>query len=336
MLDIAVVGAGSYGTALAKLLADKGHRLTLWCRRPEHADTIAATRENQTYLPGFRLPATVTVTADLAAAVRGKAMVVAVTPSHVAREVLAAAAADLDPGVLVVNAAKGLEEGTLDRIDQIYDEILPTAVAERATFLSGPTFAKELAQRLPSAIVVASRSRAAAETVQAELATDRFRVYTSDDVIGVQIGGALKNVVAIAAGISDGLDFGNNGRAALITRGLAEITRIGVKLGANPLTFAGLSGLGDLVLTCAGELSRNRRVGLAVGRGQKLADVVAEMRMVAEGVKTTRVAYELAKKIGVAAPIVDFMYGVLYLDRPARDAIAQLMGRALKDERDDG
>jgi glycerol-3-phosphate dehydrogenase (NAD(P)+) len=333
-MDIAVIGTGSYGTALAKVWGERGHRVTLWCRRAELAEEIEHTRENAAYLPGCKLPATVSPTHDLAEAVRGKPIVVGVTPSHALREVLGRAAPHLDPDVIVVNASKGLEEGTLLRVDEMYAEIFSPAIAARAVYLSGPTFAAELAQRLPSAIVIAGRDEATRERAQRELAADRFRVYTSDDVVGVLLGGALKNVVAIGAGISDGLGFGLNARAALITRGLAEITRLGVRLGANPLTFAGLSGLGDLVLTCSGELSRNRRVGLAVGRGQKIADVIAEMRMVAEGVKTTRVAHQLAEKSGVEAPVARYMYRVLYEDLPAAEGLAELMGRALKDELD--
>jgi glycerol-3-phosphate dehydrogenase (NAD(P)+) len=207
-------------------------------------------------------------------------------------------------------------------------------VANRAVFLSGPTFAKEVAAGQPSAIVVASRDADAAGVVQAAISTDRFRAYTSDDIIGVQVGGALKNVVAIAAGISDGLGFGQNTRAALITRGLAEISRIGAHLGANPLTFAGLSGLGDLVLTCAGDASRNRQVGLAIGRGNKLQKVVSEMHMVAEGVKTTRVVHELSGKLGVRAPIATAVFQILYEDRSAREALDELMTRQLKRELD--
>ncbi len=333
-MEIGVVGAGSYGTSLAKLLAEKGHGVALWCRSEELAEQIRTTRVNEPYLPGFELPAGVEVTSDLAAVVRDKAIVVGVTPSHAVRDVLGPAAAHMRDDVIVVNASKGLEEGTLDRIDQIYADIFPPAVAARATYLSGPTFAKELAERRPSAIVVAGTDDAATRAVQEEFSTERFRVYTSDDIVGVQIGGALKNVVAIAAGMSDGLDYGLNARAALITRGLAEIARVGEKLGANPLTFAGLSGMGDLVLTCSGELSRNRRVGLALGQGRKLADIIADMRMVAEGVKTTKVATELADKIGVRAPIAGFMYRVLYEDLPAREAVSELMGRSLKAERE--
>jgi glycerol-3-phosphate dehydrogenase (NAD(P)+) len=332
--EIAVIGAGSYGTCLAKLLGDKGHRVRFWCRSPDAARELDATRESAAYLPGFRLGPTVAVTSDLAAAVRGASIVLGVTPSHAVRQVLGAAAAELAPGAIVVNASKGLEEGTLARIDEIYGAILPPAVAARAAYLSGPTFAKEVAAGKPSVIVVAGRDGAAVRAVQEAFSTDRFRVYASDDVIGVQLGGALKNVIAICAGVSDGMGAGDNARAALITRGLAEIARIGVRLGADPLTFAGLSGLGDLVLTCAGALSRNRTVGLELAKGRTIAEITGEMRMVAEGVKTTRVARELAAKLGVPAPLTEFLYGVLYEGKPAAAGITDLMTRSLKHERD--
>jgi len=334
MARIGVIGSGSYGTCLAKLLGDAGHEVVLWCRSPELAEELTKTRENQVYLPGFRLPETVEVTANLEAAVSDKDIVLGVTPSHAVRDVFIRAVEYMGPDTVVVNASKGLEEGTYDRIDQVYTEILPERMAKRAAFLSGPTFAKEVAAGQPSAIVVAGRDPDTVCYVQEQFSTDRFRVYSSTDVIGVQIGGALKNVVAIAAGISDGLGFGHNARAALITRGLAEISRIGTQLGADPLTFAGLSGMGDLVLTCAGDLSRNRRVGLALGQGQKLADIVKDMRMVAEGVKTTKVAHELAAKLGIEAPIADYVYRVLYEDRPAGEGISALMTRSLKAETD--
>jgi glycerol-3-phosphate dehydrogenase (NAD(P)+) len=335
MARIAVVGSGSYGTCLAILCGNAGHEVTLWCRNPELARTLAETRENTEYLPGFTIPETVRTTSDLIEAVSGKELVLGVTPSHAIRDVLGRAAPHLDPGVIVVNTSKGLEEGTLDRIDQIYADIFPAPIAARAAYLSGPTFAREVAAGLPGALVVASLDHQSAACVQTALSSERFRLYTSDDVIGVLIGGALKNIVAIAAGMSDGLGFGENARAALITRGLAEIARIGVSLGAHPMTFAGLSGLGDLVLTCSGDLSRNRRVGLALGQGKKLGEIIAEMRMVAEGVKTTRAARELARTLGVPAPITEFMYQVMYEDRPARDALRELMTRELKPERDE-
>ena len=333
-MDVAVIGAGSYGTCLAKLFGDAGHRVTLWCRGAEAAAKIASTRVNADYLPGFTLPATVTTTSDVGAAVAGKAVVFGVTPSHALRTVLGEAARHLEPDVIMVNASKGLEEGTLQTIDVIYRDIFPARISASACFLSGPTFAAEIAAGLPSAIVLAGRDAETAAAVQRGFSTERFRIYTADDVPGVLIGGALKNVVAIAAGVADGLGFGSNTRAALITRGLAEISRVGAAMGAQAATFAGLSGIGDLVLTCYGDASRNRRVGLALGAGRKLADVVAEMRMVAEGVKTTKVAHELARRLEVSAPLIDFMYEVLYQDRPAREAISRLMTRALRSEKD--
>jgi len=333
-MRIGVIGGGSFGTCLAVMLGEAGHDVTFWVRSPELAATIQASRENPAYLPGARLPDAVVVTADLAAAMGDKEAVLGVTPSHAIRQVLGSGAGHLGPDTIVVNCSKGLEEGTLDRIDQIYADIFPERIARRACYLSGPTFAKEIAAGYPAAIVLAAHDDAAAERIQSEFSTDRFRVYTSDDVVGVLIGGALKNVVAIAAGLSDGLGFGHNTRAALITRGLAEIARMGVKLGANPLTFSGLSGVGDLVLTCSGDLSRNRQVGLALGRGKKLAEVVSEMRMVAEGVKTTKVAHDLSARLDVEAPITTAMHRVLYEDAPARGAMRELMTRSLRSERD--
>lgn len=332
MQRIAVVGSGSYGTCLAILAGGKGHDVTLWCRSPETAAALAEAGENEAYLPGARLPDAVRVTADLEEAVSGASVVVSVTPSHATRDVMGRAAAHLRQDAIVVNASKGLEEDSYYRMDQVFESVLPEPTARRAAYLSGPTFAKEVAAGQPSAIVVAGRDADTTRAVQEALSTERFRAYSSTDVVGVLVGGALKNVVAIAAGVSDGLGFGNNARAALITRGLAEISRIGVHMGADPLTFAGLSGLGDLVLTCAGELSRNRRVGLELGQGMRLEDVIAKMRMVAEGVKTTRVAYGLTRSLGVDAPITEVMYAILYEDRPARQAISDLMSRRLKSE----
>lgn len=332
MLTIGVVGAGSYGTCLTKLLSDAGHDVTMWCRSPELATTLQTTRENSVYLPGYRLADSVGITTDLAVAVADKQVVVGVTPSHAIRDVLGRAAEHMDADTIVVNTSKGLEEGTLDTIDQVYQSIFSERMWRRAAYLSGPTFAKEIAAGLPSAIVVASRDDATAQLVQTEFSHHRFRVYTSHDVTGVLIGGALKNIVAIAAGVSDGLGLGNNARAALITRGLAEIRRLGEALGAEPLTFAGLSGIGDLVLTCSGDLSRNRRVGLALGKGKKLKQIIDDMHMIAEGVKTTKVARNLAVKLGVQAPITSFMYGVLYEDLDVRASIAELMTRSLKSE----
>jgi glycerol-3-phosphate dehydrogenase (NAD(P)+) len=334
MADIAVIGSGSYGTCLAILAGNAGHDVHLWCRGAELAAELEATRVNAPYLPNFTLPPAVKVTADLHTAVRGKQIVVGVTPSHGIRDVLGRAAGWLDPDAIVVNASKGLEDGSLDTIDQVYASIFPARIAARAAYLSGPTFANEIAAGMPSAIVLAGRDADTTTYAQKVLSNDRFRIYTTDDVVGVLVGGAIKNVIAIAAGVSDGLGMGSNARAALITRGLAEITRIGVAMGAQPATFAGLSGMGDLVLTCSGDASRNRKVGMALGQGRTMAEILGEMRMVAEGVKTTKVAHELAKKLGVPAPITDVMHSIVHAGAPARVAITQLMTRALRAERD--
>lgn len=333
-MKIAVIGAGSYGTCLAKHLGDQGYDVALWCRNPERAARVQETRENNDYLPGFTLPDSITVTSDLEQAVRGRGMVIGVTPSQAVREVLGQAAQYFEPNVLVVNTSKGLEEGSDDRVDQIYTDIFPEDIANRAAFLSGPTFAKEVAAGMPSAMVVASRDHDSAVAVQEVFHNPLFRVYSSEDYIGVQVGGALKNIIAICAGLSDGLGFGQNARAALITRGMAEISRIGVAMGADPLTFLGLSGMGDLVLTCAGDLSRNRRVGLALAEGKSLDAIVSEMQMVAEGVKTTKVAHEWTERHGVYAPLTTLIYSVLYMGLDAREGIADIMGRDQRPERD--
>ena len=334
MQDIAVIGAGSYGTCLAMLFGNAGHRVSLWARSPETAQELERTRFNKAYLPNVPLPPTVSVTSDLQAAVTGRRFVVAVTPSHGSREVLGTASQWFDPEVIVINASKGLEDGTLATIDQIYGEIFPERVAQRATYLSGPTFANEIAAGMPAAIVLAGRDAETTKLAQETLSSIRLRIYSTHDVAGVLIGGALKNVIAIAAGVSDGLSMGSNARAALITRGLAEITRVGVAMGADAATFAGLSGMGDLVLTCSGEASRNRRVGLALGQGKKMEEILGEMKMVAEGVKTTKVAHELAAKLGVPAPITDVMHAIVHKGYPARDTMIKLMQRALRSERD--
>ena len=334
MQDIAVIGAGSYGTCLAMLFGNAGHRVSLWARSAETAEELERTRINKAYLPNVPLPPTVSVTSDLQAAVTGRRFVVAVTPPHGARQVLGEASQWFDPDVIVINASKGLEDGTLSTIDRIYREIFSARVADRATYLSGPTFANEIAAGMPAAIVLAGRDAETTRLAQETLSSIRLRIYSSDDVPGVLIGGALKNVIAIAAGVSDGLSMGSNARAALITRGLAEITRIGEAMGAEASTFAGLSGMGDLVLTCSGEASRNRRVGLALGQGKKMIDILAEMKMVAEGVKTTKVAHELAAKLGVPAPITDVMHAIVHKGLPARDTMIKLMQRALRSERD--
>jgi glycerol-3-phosphate dehydrogenase (NAD(P)+) len=332
--DIAVLGAGSYGTCLAVLFGNAGHRVSLYARSSEAAAAMEAARENTAYLPGYPLPASVRVTSDLAEAVRGRRFVLGVTPSHGIRDVLGRAGPAMDPDVIVINASKGLEDGTLQSIDAVYRDVLPPRIAARATYLSGPTFASELAAGMPAAIVLAGHDRETCALAQHALSLIHFRIYTTDDVLGVLIGGAVKNVIAIAAGVSDGLGFGSNARVALITRGLAEITRMGVALGAHAQTFAGLSGVGDLVLTCSGDASRNRRVGLALGRGKSTAEILAEMKQVAEGINTTKVARQLAGKLAIDAPITDAMYAIIHAGVPVREAIHALLTRPTRSERD--
>jgi glycerol-3-phosphate dehydrogenase (NAD(P)+) len=332
--DIAVIGAGSYGTCLAVLFGHHGHRVCLYNRNAESTRAMNAARENAAYLPGHKLPDSVTVSSDLESSVRGKRFILGVTPSHGIREVLGSAAQWMDPDAVVINASKGLEEGTLQTIDAVYRDILPERIAARATYLSGPTFASELAAGMPAAIVLAGRDKESLIAAQAALSKLNFRIYASDDVPGVLLGGALKNVIAIGAGISDGFGFGSNTRVMLITRGLAEITRLGVMLGAHPQTFAGLSGMGDLVLTCSGDSSRNRRVGLALGQGKSMADILADMKQVAEGVKTAKVAKELSAKIGCDTPLIDGMYAIIHEGVPVRDAMTRLLSRPPRMERD--
>ena len=332
--DIAVIGAGSYGTCLAVLLGNHGHRVWLYNRNAETARQMQESRENAAYLPGHKLGPTVTVSSDLEASVSGKRFVLGVTPSHGIREVLGTAAKWMDPDAIVINASKGLEEGTLQTIDAVYRDVLPERIAQRATYLSGPTFASELAAGMPAAIVLAGRDQESLVAAQGALNRLNFRIYATDDVPGVLLGGALKNVIAIGAGISDGFGFGSNTRVMLITRGLAEITRVGVALGANAQTFAGLSGMGDLVLTCSGDSSRNRRVGLALGKGKSMPEILAEMKQVAEGVKTAKVAKELSAKVGCDTPLIDGMYRIIHEGVPVRDAMTSLLSRKPRMERD--
>jgi glycerol-3-phosphate dehydrogenase (NAD(P)+) len=332
---IAVIGAGSWGTALAKLLGDKGFGVDLWAHRPDHVAGLLRDRENTTYLPGFPLPTTVRPTADLAAAVSGKPVVVMVVPSHVYREVFTRLAPHLAPNAAIISATKGVENETLLTMNQVMGEVLAKenpGFRGQLGVLAGPSFAKEVAAGIPTAVTVAAPTIEGARFFQDIFHTERFRVYAGTDVIGMELGGALKNIVAIAAGICDGLGYGTNTRAALITRGLAEITRLGVAMGAKPLTFSGLAGMGDLVLTCTGDLSRNRQVGLKLGQGKTLQQILAEMEMVAEGVKTTRSAMALAKKIGVEMPILEQVYAMIYEDKPCAEAVQALLGRDSKEE----
>jgi glycerol-3-phosphate dehydrogenase (NAD(P)+) len=329
---IAVIGAGSWGTTLADLLAKKGHAVTLWAYERELVQDMRETRENTLFLPGIQLSAGLAFTNDLAEAYAGSTMVLCVVPSQLVRRVMSNSLPFLPQGGVIVSASKGIEVDTLATVSEIYQEILPADLYASFAALSGPSFAREVAQQMPTAVTVASESESVARRVQEAFTTSYFRVYRNEDVVGVELGGAIKNVIAIAAGISDGLGFGSNTRAALITRGLAEMTRLGLAMGAHPATFAGLAGMGDLVLTCTGDLSRNRTVGIQVGQGRRLSEILGEMRMVAEGVKTTESAYNLCRKLGVEMPIVEQMYQILYQDKPAREAVLELMTRNLKAE----
>ncbi len=321
--EIAIIGAGSWGTALSIHLGNKGLPLDLWVYEKDLAESMQTSRENTQFLPGFILPDTVAPVDDLKSAVKGKRVLVLVTPSHILGSLARQLSPHLDANTLIVNASKGLEEEILLPPSQVIKRELGDK-AILAT-LSGPTFAKEVARQVPSTIVVASENSKAAQQAQDLFATETLRVFTSDDVIGVEVGGALKNVIAIAAGICDGLGLGHNTRAGLITRGLVEISRIGTAMGARPETFYGLSGLGDLVLTCTGDLSRNRSVGIKLGQGDKLEDIIKNMQMVAEGIKTVKSAFALKEKFGIQASIIEQTYRVLYENKEPRQALADLM-----------
>jgi glycerol-3-phosphate dehydrogenase (NAD(P)+) len=329
---IGVIGAGGWGIALAKLLADKGGPVTLWCHGAESFRELQDSRESRAYLPGIILPSGIEITRSMAVAVADKSLVLCVVPSHTAREVMASAAPYLSPQAIVLCCTKGLEEGSSKTMGEVLGEIFGETQQQRHAFLSGPSFGIEVARGLPAAVTVAARLEDIAKDIQETLSTQNFRVYTSTDIIGVQMGGVIKNIIAIAAGISDGLNLGHNARAALVTRGLVEMTRLAVRMGAEPMTLAGLPGLGDLVLTCAGDLSRNRKVGLQIAEGKSAQEISRETRMVAEGVRNTRSVYRLAKRLGIEMPIVEQMYKVIYESKRPADAVRDLMQRSLKSE----
>jgi glycerol-3-phosphate dehydrogenase (NAD(P)+) len=331
--SVAVVGAGSWGTAFAAMLAGRHESVTLWAHETEVFADLRDRRENRAFLPGIVLPEGVRPTSDLAEAVSGKTAVIFAVPSHHLRGVAARAAAHLSPGACLVSLAKGVENGTLKRMTEVLAEVSPS-LAPRIAALSGPTFAREVAEGKPTGATVAARDLSVARRLQHALSGSRFRLYADDDVTGIEIGGALKNVMAIAAGMADGLGFGHNARALLISRGLAEISRLGVRLGANSHTFAGLAGMGDLVLTCTGDLSRNRTVGVRVGRGERIGDVLSGMTMVAEGVRTAVSAVELSRRAGVPMPITEQVHGILHEGKDAREAVSELFSRALKREKE--
>ncbi len=336
MEKVTVLGAGSWGTALSKLLSEKGIRTFLWARNEELCESLKKERENRRYLPGFRLPEGLFFTSDLEEAASHSEAIIFVVPSHGMRQAArkvkkALSSINANPRV-ICSCAKGIENETLLLMTEVLKEELPDHLSSRLSVLSGPSFAREVAQRMPTAVTVAAFNEEVSGIIQDLFGTDFFRVYSTQDVVGVQLGGAVKNCLAIAAGISDGLGFGTNTRAALITRGLAEMSRLGLKLGANPLTFAGLAGLGDLVLTCTGDLSRNRQVGLRLGKGEGMEEILSSMKMVAEGVKTSKSIFNLSKKYQVDMPITAEVYKVIWEGKSPKDAVKTLLERPPKPE----
>lgn len=330
MKRISIIGAGSWGTALAVVTARAGHEVRLWSRNQQVVDSINRDRLNSVYLRATPLPPGVNATADITAA--GADLVILAAPSHATRGLLTALVPSLRSEMIIVSATKGIEIETGKRISQVVSDVVPESIQSPFVCLSGPSFAKEVVEGHPTAVVAASQDSRAARVVQSELSFDNLRIYTNNDVIGTEFGGSVKNVMAIAAGMVDGLGFGSNSIAALITRGLAEMTRLGLTEGARLETLMGLAGLGDLVLTCTGSLSRNRFVGHELGRGRSLEEISAGMHEIAEGVKTTLAVKRLADRLGVEMPITNEVHAVLYEKKSARDATHQLMTRPLKDE----
>lgn len=330
-MKISVIGAGSFGTAMATVIRRGGNEVLLWAHNPAVAEGIRTSGHNPHYLPSLEIDPDIRVTADLAEAARFSDLVFMVVPSHHFRRVLSELVPHLRAPIRVISGTKGIENETLARMSEVTEQVAGDRVAAFAT-LSGPTFAVETARGDPTAAVIASTDTAFAQELQRSLSGGTFRLYHSSDVTGVELAGSLKNVIAIAAGVLEGLGLGSNTNAALVTRGLHEMTRLGVAIGGRPETFAGLAGMGDLVLTCTGSLSRNRTVGVQLGRGRRLSEILDESKFVAEGVKTSRSASELAGKLGIEMPITTEMYRVLYENESPRGAIQRLMTRALKAE----
>ncbi len=329
---IGVIGGGAWGTALAMLLADKGLDVTLWVYEKDIAEETARTRENRTYLPGFTLPDSIRITSSIETAAAGKSLILSVVPSHTARAVSKQLVPFLSQDAVIVSASKGIEIDTLMPLSEVFKDCLPKDFHNRLCFLSGPSFAREVAQKMPTAVALASYDTSLGRKTQAIFSNAYFRIYTNPDVIGVELAGSLKNVVAIAAGLLEGMGYGYNTMAALLTRGLAEMARLGVAMGGNLQTFSGLAGMGDLVLTCTGGLSRNRTLGERLGKGEKLSDIMRGMKTVAEGVKTAKAARDLARNYHVDMPIVDEVCSILYDDKDPRQAVKDLMKRELREE----
>lgn len=331
-MQVGVLGAGSWGTSLANHLARQGHQVNIWCHNPKVAAEINEQHANHNYLPDIVLSPNLLATHDIPEALAGAELILQVSPSHVVRGLMTQAAPYLPIGVPILNASKGIENDSLMTISEVLEDILPLHCHPYLAYLGGPSFALELAQQKPTVVVIAAHSHRLAHRLQAIMNNDYCRVYTSIDVVGIELGGALKNVIAIAAGVAEGMGLGLNARAGLITRGLAEISRLAVRKGANPLTLSGLGGMGDLVLTCYGALSRNRTVGFRLGQGETLQEILDDMLMVAEGVKTALSAYNISQQSNVEMPITEQVYRVLYHDKPVTEALKDLMQRDLKRE----
>lgn len=330
--NIGVIGGGSWGTALAILLSKKGYNIDLWIRNEEQCKEINNSRENIKYLPGVVIPNNVFVTSNLAQALDNKDLIVLAVPSHAVRETLISAKEHVKKEQIFVNVAKGIENDTLLRVSQIVHEIVPQA---KYGILSGPSHAEEVARDVPTTVVAASEEKEVAEYIQDVFMTPKFRVYTNPDVIGVELGGSLKNVIALGAGISDGLGYGDNTKAALMTRGIIEMARLGEKMGANKLTFAGLAGFGDLIVTCTSMHSRNRRAGILIGEGKSIDEAIKTVGMVVEGIKTAKSAYQLSQKYNSSMPIVKEIYEVLYEGKDVKNSVINLMLRDKKHEMED-
>lgn len=331
---VAVIGAGGWGTALAIIANVADNQVTLWARNQEKATLIAETRENKEYLPGITIPEAITITSDLETALTGAQLILFVVPAQALRATLEIAAPYLTNKQCLITACKGIEDKTQMRMSQVAQDVLPERLQQQIGVISGPNHAEEVGRQIPSATVISSLNAAIAEEAQALLMSQCFRVYTTNDLVGVEVAGAMKNVIALAAGISDGLGFGDNTKAALMTRGLAEMARLGVAMGAEPLTFSGLAGMGDLIATCTSLHSRNARAGRAIGSGQKLSEILAASNMVVEGVWTTEAAYSLGDSYNTELPITNQVYQILFHDKSPRKAVIELMerGAAREDE----
>jgi glycerol-3-phosphate dehydrogenase (NAD(P)+) len=325
--DVAIIGAGSWGTALASVCADNQHRVSVWVRDPLLAEEINTHHTNEKYLPSVRLSESIVAHTDVREAIAGKKVIVLAVPSHAMREVVRSMSPFLEPDVLLIHATKGFELESLKRMSEVIAEEVPAAIGSRLAVLTGPSHAEEVIRRSPTTVVVSSAEEESMIRAQDLLMNTYFRVYTNPDMIGAEIAGALKNIIALGAGMSDGLGFGDNAKAALLTRGLAEITRFGVKQGANPLTFAGLAGVGDMIVTCTSQHSRNWRAGYLLGQGKGLEEVLKQMGMVVEGVRTTNAAYSLSQREEVDMPITRVLYGILFEGKSPRQGVEDLMGR---------